>query len=160
MSIAFCVYLLHSSLITIGAFSACLGAFTSMQGVSQSLLSSFASIKSQCNYANDYYDFFDFKTYKNASEKCDGFKKSLSARNLTFKYPGANRNAVDGVDFTVYKGEKIAVVGENGSGKTTLTKLLMGLYSPIDGEVDMDGKNISNFDGSYYENFSLVAQKF
>ncbi len=160
VSIAFCVYLLHSSLITIGAFSACLGAFTSMQGVSQSLLSSFASIKSQCNYANDYYDFFDFKTDKNASEKCDGFKKSLSARNLTFKYPGANRNAVDGVDFTVYKGEKIAVVGENGSGKTTLTKLLMGLYSPIDGEVDMDGKNISNFDGSYYENFSLVAQKF
>ena len=159
-SIAFCVYLLRSSLITIGAFSACLGAFTSMQGVSESLLSSFASIKSQCNYANDYYDFFDFKTDKKASEKCDGFKKTLSAKNLVFRYPGAGRNALDGVNFTVHKGEKIAVVGENGSGKTTLTKLLMGLYAPTGGEVDMDGKNICDFDGSYYENFSLVAQKF
>lgn len=160
VSIAFCVYLLRSSLITIGAFSACLGAFTSMQGVSQSLLSSFASIKSQCNYANDYYDFFEFKTDKKASEKCEGFRNTLSAKNLTFRYPGANRNALDGVDFSVYKGEKIAVVGENGSGKTTLTKLLMGLYAPTEGEVDMDGKNITDFDGSYYENFSLVAQRF
>lgn len=160
VSIAFCIYLLRSSLITIGAFSACLGAFTSMQGVSQSLLSSFASIKSQCNYANDYYDFFEFKTDKKASEKCEGFRNTLSAKNLTFRYPGANRNALDGVDFTVYKGEKIAVVGENGSGKTTLTKLLMGLYAPTEGEVDMDGKNITDFDGSYYENFSLVAQRF
>ncbi len=105
-SIAFCVYLLRSSLITIGAFSACLGAFTSMQGISESLLSSFASIKSQCNYANDYYDFFEFKTDKTASKKCDGFKESLSAKNLVFRYPGAGRNALDGVNFTVYKGEK------------------------------------------------------
>ncbi len=159
-SIAFCVYLLRSSLISIGVFSACLGAFTSMQGVSESLLSSFASIKSQCNYANDYYDFFEFGTDKKANEKCDGFKNSISAKNLTFRYPGANRNALDGVDFTAHKGEKIAIVGENGSGKTTLTKLIMGLYAPTGGEVDMDEKNIRDFDGSYYENFSLVAQKF
>lgn len=63
----------------------------------------------------------------------------LTARNLSFAYPGAARPAVDGVSLDLRPGEVVALVGENGSGKTTLTKLLTGLYSPGSGTVLVDG---------------------
>ncbi|WP_439947147.1 ABC transporter ATP-binding protein [Streptomyces sp. BBFR109] len=63
----------------------------------------------------------------------------ISARGLTFRYPGTDRPAVDGVDLDLKRGEIIAVVGENGSGKTTLVHLLTGLYLPNAGEVTWDG---------------------
>ena len=160
VSIAFCVYLLNASLITVGAFSACLGAFTTVQSVASGLLASVSGIKNQCNYANDYYDFFELKTEDTHTEKCKGFHREIKLENLTFRYPKASSNAIDGIDLTIKKGEKIAIVGENGSGKTTLSKLLLGLYTPTDGKVLMDDADIRNMDESYYDHFALVAQRF
>lgn len=63
----------------------------------------------------------------------------LTARGLTFRYPDAERRAVDGIDLEVRRGEVIALVGQNGSGKSTLAKLLAGIYRPDDGSLDWDG---------------------
>ncbi|MBT2409626.1 ABC transporter ATP-binding protein [Streptomyces sp. ISL-12] len=68
----------------------------------------------------------------------------ISARSLTFSYPGSNHPAVDSVDLDLKKGETVALVGENGSGKTTLVHLLTGLYLPDAGEVTWDGINIAD----------------
>lgn len=67
----------------------------------------------------------------------------ISARGLTFTYPGSDRPAVDGVDLDLKRGEIVAVVGENGSGKTTLVHLLTGLYLPDTGEVAWDGISLA-----------------
>jgi ATP-binding cassette subfamily B protein len=58
---------------------------------------------------------------------------------VTFRHPSASTNALNGISFSVNKGETIAFVGPSGSGKTTLVKLLVGLYQPIEGEVLYDG---------------------
>ena len=53
--------------------------------------------------------------------------------------------AVDGVNFTVYPGETLALVGESGCGKTTIGRCLMRAYAPTGGEViytDRDGKKV------------------
>jgi ATP-binding cassette subfamily B protein len=57
----------------------------------------------------------------------------------TFRYPGQDVPAVDGIDVTLRRGETIALVGENGSGKSTLAKLITGLYLPDEGRVEWDG---------------------
>jgi energy-coupling factor transport system ATP-binding protein len=59
----------------------------------------------------------------------------ISLNNVTFKYDGQERNAVDGVSFDVYKGEWLAIVGHNGSGKSTLAKLLNGLHFVDSGSI-------------------------
>ncbi|MEU7640934.1 ABC transporter ATP-binding protein [Streptomyces sp. NPDC039016] len=69
--------------------------------------------------------------------------ETISARGLTFTYPGKSDAAVADVNLDIRRGEVIALVGENGSGKTTLAKLLTGLYLPSSGTVTWDGHDVT-----------------
>jgi len=64
----------------------------------------------------------------------------LELKGITKKYGGVP--AVEGVDFTLQKGEVHALCGENGAGKSTLTKIMAGVVEPTDGEMALDGKNV------------------
>ena len=75
-------------------------------------------------------------------------KPCLSGRGVTkvFGFGDAKTVAVDHVDFDFHEGEFVSIVGESGSGKTTLSKMLLGLISVTEGEIDFQGKprDISN----------------
>jgi ATP-binding cassette subfamily B protein len=62
--------------------------------------------------------------------------------NVSFGYPGADRDAVSGIDLDVPAGSTLALVGETGSGKTTLASLIARLYDPTAGHVRIDGTDI------------------
>lgn len=62
---------------------------------------------------------------------------AVCARQLTFSYDG-QRNALNGVDFAIPRGAKVAIVGANGSGKSTLMLLLAGLLKPDSGSVQAE----------------------
>ncbi len=66
----------------------------------------------------------------------------FAVRGVTFSYDG-RRQSLRGVDVDIRRGEVVALVGENGSGKTTLVKLLMGVFSPDEGEILFEGRPIS-----------------
>lgn len=51
--------------------------------------------------------------------------------------------AVNGVSFTVEKGETLALVGESGCGKSTVARMLVGLYEPTSGHIEFDGQPLS-----------------
>jgi peptide/nickel transport system ATP-binding protein len=55
--------------------------------------------------------------------------------------------AVDGVSFSIRKGETFALVGESGCGKSTIARLLVGLYPLTHGSITFDGKPLSNMQG-------------
>jgi Fe-S cluster assembly ATP-binding protein len=57
---------------------------------------------------------------------------------------GAQRNIIDGIDFTFEKGKFYVITGPNGSGKTTLAKLIMGINPISKGSIFFEGKDISN----------------
>lgn len=67
-------------------------------------------------------------------------------------------NAVDGVSFTINKGETLGLVGESGCGKTTCGRTIMGLYDVTDGEIILDGKNIINLSNKEKRANSRVCQ--
>ncbi|MDJ0732597.1 MAG: peptidase domain-containing ABC transporter [Nostocaceae cyanobacterium] len=65
--------------------------------------------------------------------------------NVTFRYhPESDINVLENLSFEVKPGQMVALVGRSGSGKSTISKLALGLYSPTDGKVLIDGKDISS----------------
>ncbi len=62
-------------------------------------------------------------------------ERPIAASGLSFRYPQAERPAINGISFTIQPGERVALVGANGSGKTTLVKVLLGLFHPTQGKV-------------------------
>lgn len=63
----------------------------------------------------------------------------LQMRNIYKSFPGVK--ALQGVDFTLRKGEIHALMGENGAGKSTLIKVLTGVYGKDEGQIFLDGKD-------------------
>lgn len=90
-----------------------------------------------------------------------GRKYEIRLENVSFRYPGADKNTLTNINLTLHPGEKLAVVGLNGAGKTTLIKLICGFLDPIEGRVLFDGNDIRNFNrADYYTMFSAVFQSF
>jgi len=83
----------------------------------------------------------------------------IRMENVTFRYPGADQDALTNINLTLHPGEKLAVVGLNGAGKTTLVKLLCGFLDPTEGRVLLDGTDIRVYNrADYYTLFSAVFQ--
>jgi len=61
----------------------------------------------------------------------------LEARGVTFRYPGASRDALRGVSCSVESGELVAVIGPNGSGKTSLLRVALGVQPPAAGSASI-----------------------
>lgn len=70
----------------------------------------------------------------------------IAIENLCFKYDGALPNYVlDGISLKIPQGKVTAIVGASGSGKTTLVKLLLGYYSPNEGQIAVGGEDMERF---------------
>lgn len=82
-------------------------------------------------------------------------------QNVSFRYPGADRDTIHNLNLTIRPGENLAIVGLNGAGKTTFIKLLCGFYDPTEGEVLLNNTNIREFNRrEYYQLFSAVFQNY
>ncbi|KAI9437632.1 HlyB/MsbA family ABC transporter [Lactarius indigo] len=77
---------------------------------------------------------------ENARSISDGI--SLEFRNVSFRYPGSEQNALRGVSFKLLPGQLCVIVGSNGSGKSTILKLSARIYDPTEGSILIDGHDI------------------
>ena len=85
-------------------------------------------------------------------------KSEVEFKNVDFAYE-ADRAVLKGVTFKVSTGQKVALVGESGEGKTTITNLLLRLYEPSNGEITIDGQDITKVtQKSLRQNIAVVFQ--
>lgn len=71
---------------------------------------------------------------------------TLRCRNITYRYPDADKPVINNISFVAKQGETIAFVGPSGEGKTTILRLVLGLIQPESGELTMetaDGQKVA-----------------
>ncbi len=82
----------------------------------------------------------------------------IEVRNLEYSYYGMNKKALDGVNFSVCKGEFVGIIGPNGSGKTTLVKALTSIL-PYKGSARIRGKEVREYSKKEFARIVGVASQ-
>jgi ATP-binding cassette subfamily B protein len=114
-------------------------------------------------YAGNLKSFFSYTP--KISESQEGLKinsfHELRFEQVSFSYESQTIPTLNGINWSIKRGEKIAIVGYNGAGKSTLIKLLLRLYDPNQGSVSMNGVDIKEYNlQSYRHLFGSVMQDF
>ncbi|MBR0293716.1 MAG: ABC transporter ATP-binding protein, partial [Acidaminococcaceae bacterium] len=81
----------------------------------------------------------------------------IEFRDVSFAYPGSNKNVLDHINLTIKPGETVAIMGSTGSGKTTLINLIPRFYDVTEGSVCIDGVDVRDYKVSALRNKVAVA---
>jgi len=87
------------------------------------------------------------------------FSKKISLSNVSFRYPSAQKLAVNNISLNIKKNTSIGIIGPSGSGKTTLIDLILGQYKPFEGDIKVDNKSIYENPKSWMRNVSYISQE-
>ena len=77
-------------------------------------------------------------------QRLDNIRGDIEFRNLTFRYPDGEFDALENISFTIKAGENVGLVGRTGSGKTTLVDLILRTYNVPDGTLFVDGHDVND----------------
>lgn len=90
----------------------------------------------------------------------DSKKGEVEFRNVSFCYPDAEKDVIEDISFTAYKGETIAFIGSTGCGKSTVINMIPRFYDATKGEVLVDGVNVKEYTQKALRNkIGYVSQK-
>lgn len=108
-------------------------------------------------YVNSFQKIFQF-----AERGTSRHENKLRIENITVNHIGYqinNKQIIEDINLSLKRGQSLIIVGENGAGKSTLIKLLSGLYTPSEGEIEINGMNLNKIDKvDYRKQLAVVFQ--
>lgn len=149
-------------IISIGSFVMYFQAFQRVQTSLRSFLESLVQIFQLRLFLNDLFSFLEIAgDTKQTLKVLPSNRAGIEILNVSFTYPGGQKEVIKNVSLTCRPGNLIALVGENGSGKSTLVKLLTGLYPVQKGKISIDGTDINLISNEDLRNkMSVIFQDF
>ncbi len=155
-------YLIADQKISMGA----LIAAVILSGRAMGPLASVAGILTKFSQSKEALDRLN-ALMKSPVERPDGqafismpvMKGRIEFKDVVFRYPHQKNPALNGVSFTIEPGEHVGVIGAVGSGKTTIERLILNLYQPDSGSVQIDGVDVRQIDpADLRRNVGVVQQ--
>ncbi|WOD38663.1 ABC transporter ATP-binding protein [Nodosilinea sp. E11] len=149
--------------ISLGELTMYLTVFRQGQTTFASTLTAIGGMYEDGLYLANLYEFLEQPVPEDMGTAVRGVDPSdgLRFEGVSFSYPGSDRLALEDVSFHLRPGEKMAIVGENGSGKTTLIKLLTRLYTPSQGRILLDGRDLQEWDSDVVQRrIGVIFQDF
>ncbi|MBM6895761.1 ABC transporter ATP-binding protein [Pseudoflavonifractor capillosus] len=142
--------------------------FSAISGFTQwvkGIMEQFSTLHRQSLELSTLREFLEWPepfTFEGGEPLPQGLKDcEIMLDHVSYRYPGAEKDTISNLTFTLHPGEKVAIVGLNGAGKTTLVKLLCGFLDPTQGCVRLNGVDIRAYNRrEYYHLFSAVFQEF
>ncbi|MEZ5443172.1 MAG: ABC transporter ATP-binding protein [Lysobacterales bacterium] len=135
--------------ISLGQMTMYLLLFRQGQSAVSAILSALGGMYEDNLYLSTLYEYLDApggQTDRGEASSGPEPGDGIRFEAVSFRYPDADSDALQGIDLHLRPGESLALVGENGSGKTTLIKLLTRLYAPSSGRILLDGLDLAQWD--------------
>jgi ATP-binding cassette subfamily B protein len=137
-------------LVTLGGLALFFQAFYQGQRLMRTLLGHVNQVYTNTLFLGDLFDFLALEPRIVSPPRPvpapAALKEGVRFRQVTFRYPGGNRVALEDFDLTIPAGRVVALVGPNGAGKSTLIKLLCRFYDPDAGRIELDGVDLRDLD--------------
>ncbi len=92
------------------------------------------------------------------SDEIVSFNGSLELENISFQYPGSDKQIIDNISLTIPCGASVGFIGGSGAGKSTLVDILLGLLTPSEGMVKIDSKDIQKNLRNWQDHIGYVPQ--
>ncbi len=151
--------------LTIGALTMYLVAIQKGVGLFNNIFHNLSNLYEDSLYVVYLDRFLKIKPRTQKAYHPKGFptplQQGISFRQVSFRYPGSKRNALEDINMDIPAGKTVALVGPNGAGKTTLIKLLCRFYDPEQGEILADGISLKEMSHQEVrENISALFQDF
>ncbi len=152
---------INGNIIGLGVILALYDALNNLKNNMFEMTKYFSKVQMHSYYASKIMYFFSINNkIVDGKRDCEEDFLNLTLKNVGFSYDERSK-ALENIDISINRGEKIAIVGYNGSGKSTLIKLLTRLYDVTEGEISYNGTNIKEYSvKKYREKFSVVFQDF
>ena len=133
--------------LSLGEMTMYIMVFKQGQSAVSASLSSINGMYEDHLYLSSLYEFLEHpvRSHGGSIEQGADPGTGLEIIDLSFRYPGSDSLALDGINLSLRPGSSLALVGENGSGKTTLTKLISGLYELEEGDIRLDGTSLRHW---------------
>lgn len=162
---SYLVWLALRHLLSIGDLTLYAGSVLQLNRLLQSLLEDSVRFYQNYLFIDDLFSYLDLQPrtlpVSNPIPVPTHLEEGFRLESVSFAYPGAEKNVLENVSFSLKPGQSTALVGENGSGKTTLVKLLCGLYTPTAGRIFLEGRELREYDPHQLrEMIGVVFQDF
>jgi ATP-binding cassette subfamily B protein len=151
------------STITLGQMTMYLALFRQGQSALSAALSAVGGLYEDNLYLSNLYEYLEqpVPAPRGAVRRGPAPADGIRFEAVSFRYPGAESVALEGISLQIRPGESLALVGENGSGKTTLIKLLTRLYHPSAGRILFEGQDLEEWDeATLRERIGVIFQDF
>src|SRR5713226_9724878 len=150
---------------TLGLWYLLSGAILQASSNIQQIFSTVSGIADQALFLTDLLAFFDMRpTIQSKPDALPAPRpivRGFEFCNVSFRYPGSSRLVLNGLNFHLHPGERVALIGENGEGKTTIVKLITRLYDPTEGQVLLDGVDLKEYRlEDLYREIGVIFQDF
>ena len=85
-------------------------------------------------------------------------KEKIEICDVAYHYPDTDNMVISNINFTIHKGETVALIGSSGAGKTTLADILLGLLEPVSGNILVDGVDIAENMDEWHHMLGYIPQ--
>ena len=159
------IYRTIHGVYSIGAFTLITAAIMQAMSNIQQAFSTASGVADQALFLTDLLAFFEMKpavkSPNHGRRAPRPVMHGFDFQNVSFAYPGTSRRILDGFNFSLEPGERVALIGENGQGKTTIVKLITRLYDPTEGRILLDGVDLREYDlADLHSQIGVIFQDF